>query len=70
MHSYQLTTDHYEEVDLELVGDDEFCCVINKQKIQVAEIATKTKCVLADRRCTSLRQLCSGNVEFPQNDFV
>ena len=30
--------------------------MINKPKIQVAEIVTKTKCVLADRRCTSLRQ--------------
>ena len=50
------TTGHNEEVELELVGDDEFCCVINKPKIQVAEIVTKTKCVLADRRCTSLRQ--------------
>ena len=50
------TTGHNEEVELELVGDDEFCCVINKPKIQVAEIVTKTKCVLEDRRCTSLRQ--------------
>ena len=50
------TTGHNEEVELELVGDNEFCCVINKPKIQVAEIVTKTKCVLADRRCTSLRQ--------------
>ena len=50
------TTGHNEEVELELVGDDEFCCVINKPKIQVAKIVTKTKCVLADRRCTSLRQ--------------
>ena len=50
------TTGHNEEVELELVGDDEFCCVINKPKIQVAEIVTNTKCVLADRRCTSLRQ--------------
>ena len=49
------TTGHNEEVELELVGDDEFC-VINKPKIQVAEIVTKTKCVLADRRSTSLRQ--------------
>ena len=24
------TTGHNEEVELELVGDDEFCCVINK----------------------------------------
>ena len=30
--------------------------MINKPKIQVAEIVTKTKCVLADRRYTSLRQ--------------
>ena len=52
------TTGHNEEVELELVGDDEFCCVINKPKIQVAEIVTKTKCVLADRRCTSLCQQC------------
>ena len=50
------TTGHNEEVELELVGDDEFCCVINKPKIQVAEIVTKTKCVLADWCCTSLRQ--------------
>ena len=50
------TTGHNEEVELKLVGDDEFCCVINKAKIQVAEIVTKTKCVLADRRCASLRQ--------------
>ena len=39
-----------------MIGDDEFCYVINKPKIQVAEIVTKTKCVLADRRCSSLRQ--------------
>ena len=30
--------------------------MINKLKIQVAEIVTLTKCVLVDRRCTSLRQ--------------
>ena len=52
----QPTTGHNEEVELELVGDDEFCFVINKPKIQVAGIVTKTKCLLADRRCTSLRQ--------------
>ena len=50
------TTGHNEEVELELVGDDDFCCVINKPKIQVAEIVTKTKCVLADRLSTFLRQ--------------
>ena len=50
------TTGNNEEVELELFGDDEFCCVINKPKIQVAEIVTKTQCVLTDRRCTSLRQ--------------
>ena len=30
--------------------------MINKPKIQVSEIVTKTKCVLADRRCTFIRQ--------------
>ena len=50
------TTGHNEEVELELIGDDEFCCVINKPKIQAAEILTKTECVLADRRSTSLRE--------------
>ena len=50
------TTCYNEEVELELDGDDEFCCVMNKPKIQVAEIVTKTKCVQADPRCTSLRQ--------------
>ena len=63
------TTGHNEGVELELVGD-EFCCVINKPKIQVAEIVTKTKCVLADRRCTSLRQqadqLTPENFENPE----
>ena len=59
------TTGHNEEVELELVGDDEFCCVINKPKIRVAEIVTKTKCVLADRRCTSVRQ--QANQLTPEN---
>ena len=63
------TTGHNEEVELELVGDDEFCCLINKPKIQVAKTVTKTKCVLADRRCTSLReqadQLTPENSENP-----
>ena len=63
------TTSHNEEVELQLVGDDEFCCVINKPKIKVAEIVTKTKCVLADRRCTSLcqqaDQLTPENFENP-----
>ena len=59
------TTGHNEEVELELVGDDKFCCVMNKPKIQVAEIATKTKCVLADRRYTSLCQ--QADQETPEN---